>query len=645
MFSVPGWSLSVDKLKAEVPTTPNGAVQVPGVKGPSTKGTGANATQLLAQPPVKKRKRNAGDNGGDKGNNGVRVTANNVAELWERVIEKREPKREAGGGDGGQKKTKRQKNKHKNDGDSARKSTESAVVPNGVKQSAKGETTVNKGKKDKTARVAEEETQERKPSKNRSSGQDQPEEKSGKRDKKKKRPDTQPEADVAAKTLKPRPAAPAPATSASSSSLALALPPAPPKLTPLQASMRAKLVSARFRHLNETLYTSPSVEALRLFAESPDMFQAYHEGFRQQVAVWPENPVDGYIAEVRRRAGSGGKPGKGGQGGRGGGRGGRGGSRGGRGPGGFGHWHDPADTLPRTRGLCRLADIGCGDARLATVLAPDTGRLRIEVLSYDLHADPANAFITAAADASDLPLGPGSVDVAVFCLALMGTNWLAFVEEAYRVLRWKGELWVAEIKSRFAGAAEIRARLKQKQKSGTGGRNGPVSHSVGFRRKKGAKNGGAPEDDDDPDVVAAATAEVDGGDEGGSGGDGGGVTTDVSAFIRALRRRGFVLDEAPAPADKAGSGKRGDGKPPAVDLSNKMFVKMRFVKAAPATAGKAEVLEALNSGRSGSGGDAAGGKKKLKFLDEDGSGDANADPMDDPELEAKILKPCVYKLR
>ena len=74
-----------------------------------------------------------------------------------------------------------------------------------------------------------------------------------------------------------------------------------PKLTPLQASMRQKLVSARFRHLNQTLYTTPSAHSLSLFSENPEMFHEYHEGFRRQVEVWPENPVDTYIETVRRR--------------------------------------------------------------------------------------------------------------------------------------------------------------------------------------------------------------------------------------------------------------------------------------------------------------------------------------------------------
>lgn len=217
-------------------------------------------------------------------------------------------------------------------------------------------------------------------------------------------------------------------------------------LTPMQQKMRAKLSSARFRHINETLYTKPSTNSLELFAKQPDLYQEYHTGFRQQVQVWPENPVDIFIAALRERA---------------------------RIPFVRGHSkkvsnvgeHGANLPLPcdKDSGVCTVADLGCGDAAIAAAIAADEDAKKkkkpqqkkhkpekgvtVKVLSFDLAA--ATPAVTVA-DIAHLPLADASVDIAIFCLALMGTNYLDFVAEAFRVLRPRGELWVTEIKSRFA---------------------------------------------------------------------------------------------------------------------------------------------------------------------------------------------------
>lgn len=38
-----------------------------------------------------------------------------------------------------------------------------------------------------------------------------------------------------------------------------------------------------------------------------------------------------------------------------------------------------------------------------------------------------------------------SVDIAVFCLALMGTDYPSFLREAARVLKPQGTIWIAEV--------------------------------------------------------------------------------------------------------------------------------------------------------------------------------------------------------
>jgi SAM-dependent methyltransferase len=175
-------------------------------------------------------------------------------------------------------------------------------------------------------------------------------------------------------------------------------------LSTLQRTMARKLAGAEFRWLNEKLYTTPSQESFSLFQSRPDMFHAYHVGFRSQVEAWPANPVDGFIRLLR--------------------------------------------TYPTTT---RVADLGCGDGKLGTELAD-----HLTVHSFDL-VSPHPGVV--ACDIAALPLTPGSVDVVVFCLSLMGTNFLDFLREAHRILRAGGELHIAEVISRFPDVEAFTAAL------------------------------------------------------------------------------------------------------------------------------------------------------------------------------------------
>ncbi len=65
-----------------------------------------------------------------------------------------------------------------------------------------------------------------------------------------------------------------------------------------------------------------------------------------------------------------------------------------------------------------VADFGCGEAVLSASV-PNT------VHSFDLKA--ANERVTVC-DIAHTPLSDNSVDIGVFCLALMGTNWIDFIK-------------------------------------------------------------------------------------------------------------------------------------------------------------------------------------------------------------------------
>ena len=408
---------------------------------------------------------------------------------------------------------------------------------------------------------------------------------------------------------------PPPSSAPDSSSSAAKVPPPGPaaplttsKLTPLQMKMRSRIVSARFRHLNQTLYTTPSAQASALFSNTPSAYTSYHDGFRAQVAIWPQNPVNTFIADVKlrgsaKREGLGAqkkawrdeKKGKG---------------KRGIGKGAFasvGEGHSgEIKPLPRTNGVCTITDLGCGDAALAAALLSSAGSkaMNLKLHSFDLaKGDGPNADLVTVADITALPLEDGAVDVAVLCLSLMGTNWVSCVDEVSRVVRWGGEVWGAEIKSRFARVG--------KRQEGSIGMTKPEGAKGGKKRKRGVggdevdgegEAGGVVEVDSDPDILAPGRAAK---EKKASENE-----PDVSAFVHVWRRRGFEL--------------QGE-----VDSENKMFVRMKFIKKGKSKEDDRALARDRAKGKIGA---------KPKFID--GEGDE-----EDAENEARVLKPCVYKLR
>lgn len=97
--------------------------------------------------------------------------------------------------------------------------------------------------------------------------------------------------------------------------------------------------------------------------------------------------------------------------------------------------------------------MGCGEAQLAQTLSAYTS---VKVYSFDLVA--RNDYITCA-NIAHVPLEDGSMDIVVFCLALMGTDYVKFIVEANRTLRigfeqldliiFRGMVKVAEVQSRI----------------------------------------------------------------------------------------------------------------------------------------------------------------------------------------------------
>ena len=164
------------------------------------------------------------------------------------------------------------------------------------------------------------------------------------------------------------------------------------RMSSMQQMMKQRLQGGKFRMLNEQLYTNPGNDSFEKFQKEPELFDVYHEGFREQAAKWPSNPLDLMINYIKER---------------------------------------PKKLI--------IADFGCGDAVLQASV-PN------KVHSFDLVSRKPEV---TACDIADVPLSDNSVDIGVYCLSLMGTNVSGFIKECSRVLKPQGIVKIAEVKSRF----------------------------------------------------------------------------------------------------------------------------------------------------------------------------------------------------
>jgi len=99
-----------------------------------------------------------------------------------------------------------------------------------------------------------------------------------------------------------------------------------------------------------------------------------------------------------------------------------------------------------------VGDFGCGEALLAEELGGTC-----TVHSFDHVA--INDTVTAC-DIADVPIDDGELDVAVFCLSLMGSNFTDYMKEAHRTLKLDGRLHIYEATNRFSDRDRFAADLR-----------------------------------------------------------------------------------------------------------------------------------------------------------------------------------------
>lgn len=195
---------------------------------------------------------------------------------------------------------------------------------------------------------------------------------------------------------------------------------------------KAKLSGSTFRLLNEQLYNSPNAFAQQLLKDQ-GTFEDYHNGYRWQLSQWPIDPnqifIDALLGDKK------------------------------------GHFlqnskhslnaHSASGAIPQS---WVIADMGCGDAKIAKALKPKG----YTVHSFDLCASDANKDHITVASSARTPLASASCDVVMFSLSLMATDWFSSILEAHRVLKPKRILKIIEVRSRIPNAqmfAEVVANV------------------------------------------------------------------------------------------------------------------------------------------------------------------------------------------
>lgn len=100
-----------------------------------------------------------------------------------------------------------------------------------------------------------------------------------------------------------------------------------------------------------------------------------------------------------------------------------------------------------------IGDFGCGEAKIAEALAD-----KHTVHSFDHIAINEDVI---AGDMVHVPLEDESLDAAIFCLSLMGTNIIDYILEAFRTLKLDGHLHIIESTSRFTNKEEFVKQLRK----------------------------------------------------------------------------------------------------------------------------------------------------------------------------------------
>ena len=160
-----------------------------------------------------------------------------------------------------------------------------------------------------------------------------------------------------------------------------------------------------FSRLNNTWNRRHSGKTHEALRQNPEEWEHYHTLYRESRSTWATVPYEEMIRWLREREG------------------------------------------------LVVGDFGCGEANIAEAVTD-----RHVVYSFD-HVS-INDDITAC-DMANVPLDDESLDVAVFSLSLMGSNFTDYLREAHRTLKIDGQLHIFESTSRFSDRDAFVRGLKE----------------------------------------------------------------------------------------------------------------------------------------------------------------------------------------
>ena len=160
-----------------------------------------------------------------------------------------------------------------------------------------------------------------------------------------------------------------------------------------------------FSKMNNRWNQTSSAKLTARLSENPEEWEQYHTFYREARSSWPVIPFQEMIRWCKRREGY------------------------------------------------TIGDFGCGEALLAKEIGD-----RHTVYSFD-HVAIDESVIDG--DMSHTPLDDETLDVAVFSLSLMGSNFTDYLREAHRVLKIDGHLHIWEATSRFTDVDSFCSGLEQ----------------------------------------------------------------------------------------------------------------------------------------------------------------------------------------